>query len=174
MCGPALPVACTPGDNLAVHVALTVTRRGDVLCVSVGDERELGYWGEVLTTAAETCGVAGLVIDGCVRDVTALEAHRFGVFATGIALTGATKSRPGSIGRPASVGDVLVRHGDVVIGDRDGVAVIPAGELDAVLVAARARAATEADMFAQLRGGRTTVELLALDTSPIDVDLPGP
>ena len=78
---PAFPVQCTPADNLAVHVGVTRAARGAVLVVNVGDVRELGYWGEVLTTAAEARGLAGLVIDGCVRDVTALAAHGFPVFS---------------------------------------------------------------------------------------------
>jgi len=73
-----------------------------VLVVDVGDERELGYWGEVLTTAAEARGLAGLVIDGCVRDTAALAAHAFPVFSTGVALPGATKNRVGAVGVPPS------------------------------------------------------------------------
>src|SRR5215213_2118633 len=72
LAAPAYPVRCTPGDNLAIHVGAARAPEGAALVVDVGDERELGYWGEVLTTAAESRGVAGLVIDGCVRDVAAL------------------------------------------------------------------------------------------------------
>jgi 4-hydroxy-4-methyl-2-oxoglutarate aldolase len=166
--GPAMPVVCTPGDNLAVHVAVAQAPAGSVLCVDVGDERELGYWGEVLTTGAEARHIAGLVIDGCVRDVDALEAHGFPVFSTGIALTGATKDRPGSVGAPATVGDVVVHRGDVVVGDRDGVVVIRHDDLDQVAAAGRARADKELGLFEALRNGSTTVELLGLDPSPID------
>jgi 4-hydroxy-4-methyl-2-oxoglutarate aldolase len=169
LCGPALPVVCTPGDNLAVHVALTVAPAGAVLCVSVGDERELGYWGEVLTTGAEAAGVAGLVIDGCVRDVDALEAHGFPVFSSGIALTGATKNRPGSVGAPATVGDLTVARGDWVVGDRDGVVVIAAAALPEVLAAGRTRADKELGLFASLRSGATTVDLLGLDASVVTI-----
>lgn len=166
--GEALPAVCTPGDNLAIHAAVARARPGEVLCADVGGERELGYWGEVLTTASEARGLSGLVIDGCVRDVGALEAHRFPVFSTGIALTGATKARAGSVGLPATVGDVAVERGDVVVGDRDGVVVIARSALGAVLDAARARAARELELFGALRAGATTVELLDLDTGPID------
>ena len=165
--GPAVPVVCTPGDNLAIHLAVARAATGAVLCVDVGEERELGYWGEVLTTAAEARGVAGLVIDGCVRDVDALEAHGFPVFSTGIALTGATKARAGSVGVPASVGDVLVHDGDLVVGDRDGVVVVPRDAVDAVLAAGQDRAAREAGLFEALRAGGTTIELLGLDPSPV-------
>jgi 4-hydroxy-4-methyl-2-oxoglutarate aldolase len=135
----------------------------------MGSQPELGYWGEVLTTAAQARGIAGLVIDGCVRDVDALAAHAFPVFAAGIALTGATKELPGSVGRPVIAGDVEVDPGDWVVGDVDGVVVIPLAHLDAVIAAADARTAKEAALFTALRNGKTTIELLGIDPSPIDV-----
>jgi 4-hydroxy-4-methyl-2-oxoglutarate aldolase len=165
--GPAVPVRCTPGDNLAIHVGITRAAPGSVLVVDVGDEPELGYWGEVLTTAAEAAGIAGLVIDGCVRDVDALAAHRFPVFSSGIALTGATKDRPGSVGHPVVVGEVHVDAGDWMVGDVDGVVVVPHAILDDVLAAAHDRTEKEARLFEALKAGRTTVELLALDPSPV-------
>ncbi|MEX0665329.1 MAG: RraA family protein [Acidimicrobiia bacterium] len=168
LAAPAYPVQCTPGDNLAVHVAVTSSPTGAVLVVDVGDERELGYWGEVLTTAAEARGITGLVIDGCVRDVTALARHEFPVFSAGIALPGATKQQPGAVGRSATVGDVEVHTGDWVVGDADGVSVIPSGTLEDVIAAGRAREQKEQSFFDALRAGSTTVELLGLDPSIID------
>ena len=165
----AYPVRCTPGDNLAVHVGLTTAPTGSVLCVDVGDVRELGYWGEVLATAAEARGVVGLVIDGGVRDVDALKAHQFPVFSSGIALTGATKVNTGTVGATATVGDVEVQAGDWVVGDVDGVVVVAAANSAAVLQAALAREVKETDMFASLKAGATTVELLGLDASLIEV-----
>jgi 4-hydroxy-4-methyl-2-oxoglutarate aldolase len=167
LAAPALPVVCTPGDNLAIHAAVATADAGVALTVSVGDVRELGYWGEVLTIAAQSRGIAGLVIDGCVRDVARLEHHAFPVFSTGIALPGATKQSPGSVGAPAPVGGVDVHAGDWIIGDVDGVTVIPGANLEAVIDAGKARAAKEERFFAELRAGRTTVELLGLDPSPI-------
>ncbi len=123
---PAYPVGCTPGDNLAVHVAVTKAPQGSVLVVDVGQVADRGYWGEVLTTAAEAAGLAGLVLDGGVRDVAALEAHRFPVFSAAIALTGATKDKPGTVGVPVRVGGVEVAAGDWVVADVDGVAFVPA------------------------------------------------
>jgi len=166
---PAYAVACTPGDNLAVHVSVTTAPAGSVLCVDVGDVAELGYWGEVLTTGAEARGLAGLVIDGGVRDVAALEAHGFPVFAAGIALPGATKERPGVVGGRATVGGVEVGTGDWIVGDVDGVVVVPAAQLDAVLAAGQRRSDAEAGMFDALAGGSTTVDLLGLDPTPIEV-----
>jgi 4-hydroxy-4-methyl-2-oxoglutarate aldolase len=164
---PAYPVGCTPGDNLAVHVGVTKAPRGSVLVVDVGQVADRGYWGEVLTTAAEAAGLAGLVLDGCVRDVRALEEHGFPVFSAGIALTGASKDKPGTVGRPVHVGGVVVSAGDWVVADVDGVTFVPAGALGEVLAAGRAREAKEAEFFEALRCGRTTVELLGLDASLI-------
>jgi 4-hydroxy-4-methyl-2-oxoglutarate aldolase len=166
--GPAYAVRCSPGDNLPVHVAVARAPVGSVLVVDVGGERELGYWGEVLTTGAEARGLAGLVIDGGVRDVDALAAHGFPVFSTTVALPGATKIQPGTIGANAVVGDVDVVTGDWIVGDADGVAVVPAAALDDVLQAGRARADKESAMFEALRSGRTTLDLLSLDPAAVD------
>jgi 4-hydroxy-4-methyl-2-oxoglutarate aldolase len=163
LAAPAFPVRCTPGDNLAIHVAVAEAPAGHALVVDVGDEPELGYWGEVLTTGAQARRLAGLVIDGGVRDVSALEAHRFPVFSTMIALWGATKNRPGAVGSVATVGEIEVHLGDWVVGDADGVTVVPAGALARVLAAGRERAAKEVGFFAALRAGSTTMELLSLD-----------
>jgi 4-hydroxy-4-methyl-2-oxoglutarate aldolase len=167
LAAPAYPVGCTPGDNLAVHVAVTTAPAGSVLVVDVGRVPDRGYWGEVLTTAAEAAGLAGLVIDGGVRDVAALEAHGFPVFSSTIALTGASKDQPGTVGAPVRVGGVPVAQGDWVVGDVDGVTVVPGGSLAAVRQAGEARAAKEIGFFAALRQGQTTVELLDLNASLI-------
>src|SRR3954468_21374545 len=168
---PATPVVCTPGDNLAIHVAVASAASGSALVVSVGDVPELGYWGEVLTTAAQSRGIAGLVIDGGVRDIAALERLGFPVFSATIALRGATKLRPGSVGAPATVGDVDVALGDWIVGDADGVTVVPLAQLEDVIASGRARAQKESRMFEQLRDGQTTLQLLDLDPAPVTVTL---
>jgi 4-hydroxy-4-methyl-2-oxoglutarate aldolase len=163
----AFPVRCTRGDNLGIHVGVTRAPAGSVLVVDVGGEEEFGYWGEVLTTGAEARGIAGLVIGGGVRDSAALEGHGFPVFATTVALRGASKSQPGSVGIPVEVGGVRVDAGDVIVGDSDGVVVVRAAEIETVLEAARARELKEQGLFAALRGGATTLELLGLDAAPV-------
>jgi len=165
---PAFPVNCSTADNLAIHVAVAEAPAGSVLVVNVGHEPARGYWGEVLTTGAEARGLRGLVIDGGVRDVDALEAHAFPVFSTMIALRGATKQEPGNVGGTAMVGDVEVAAGDWIVGDADGVTVVPYAHLDDVLGAGRTRAEKEEHFFQELRAGRTTLQLLSLDDAPID------
>ncbi len=167
LAAPAFPVGCTPGDNLAVHVAVTRAPAGSALVVDVGRVPERGYWGEVLTTAAQARDLAGLVIDGGVRDTAALLARRFPVFSSTVSLPGATKVFPGTVGLAVRVGGAEVEPGDWVVGDGDGVVVIPGGLLQAVLAAGRARAAKEAEYFPRLESGTSTVDLLGLDTSPV-------
>src|SRR3954468_636965 len=105
---PAYTVRCAPADNLAVHLAVTLAPAGSVLVVDASHQPERGYWGEVLTTAAETRGLVGLVIDGCVRDSAALHAHGFPVFSAGLALRGASKVLGGEVGSPVTVAGVEV------------------------------------------------------------------
>ena len=109
--------------------------------------------------------MAGLVLDGGVRDVAALEAHGFPVFSATIALTGASKDKPGTVGSPCGSGGIEVAPGDWVVADVDGVAFVPGAAVDDVLAAGRAREAKEAGFFEALRAGSTTVELLGLDAS---------
>jgi 4-hydroxy-4-methyl-2-oxoglutarate aldolase len=167
---PAYPVTCAAGDNLAIHVAVAEAPAGYALVVSVGSEAERGYWGEVLTTGAQARGITGLVIDGGVRDVKALHAHGFPVFSTMIALRGATKEHPGKVGGSSIVGDIQVEQDDWIVADADGVTVVPHAKLDDVLAAGRSREAKEAKLFEELRAGRTTIELLGLDTTKITRD----
>ena len=165
---PAYPVRCTAGDNLAIHVAVARAPAGSVLVVDVGDVPARGYWGEVLTTGALARGLAGLVIDGGVRDVAALERLAFPVFSQMVALPGATKSSRGTVGVDTEVAGVPVSWGDWVVGDVDGVVVVPGSGLETTLGAGQKRAAGEVDYFAALRQGATTLELLGLDASLVE------
>ena len=167
LAAPAFTVQCPPGDNLAIHVGVVTAPAGSALVVQVDGIPERGYWGEVLTTAAEARGLAGIVIDAGVRDVDALRRHGFPVFSSCIALRGAVKETGGEVGGPVRVGDVAVRAGDWVVGDADGVVVIASGALDDVLAAGRTRAEKEEGMFARLRDGATTIQLLGLDAARV-------
>ncbi len=170
LAAPAYPVRCGANDNLALHVAVARAPRGYCLVADMGGLRERGFWGEVLTVAAQARGLAGLVIDGGVRDIAALERHRFPVFATALVLRGASKQLPGSAGLPISLEGVALAPGDWVVGDADGVVCIPSAALADVRARARARAAREQQIFAALRSGRTTLELLDLDASLVTLE----
>ena len=158
---PAYPLTCSPGDNLAIHVGLERAPRGSVLVVSTGDF-VAGYWGEVLTVAAEAAGIVGLVIDGGARDIAALAARRFPVFARGVSVRGTIKASVPSVGKPQLITGVPVAAGDLVVADDDGVVIVPAAEAERVLAAGEARAAKEAAMMGQLKQGATTLELMGL------------
>ena len=162
MAGPAWPVRCAPGDNLAIHHGLASAPEGSVLVVD-GAGVEVGYWGEVLTVQAQAGGLAGLVINGCVRDIDALRARGFPVFARGVSMIGTVKTCAPSWGAPIHMLGVDVAPGDMVVADADGVLVLPAAELERTIKAGIERERKEARFMEQLAGGATTLELLGLD-----------
>lgn len=158
---PAFPVRCSPGDNLAIHLAVEQAPRGSVLVVTT-DDFIAGYWGEVLTVAAEAAGIVGLVIDGGVRDVAAMTRRRFPVFSRGISVRGTIKASAPSVGQPILMTGVQVAAGDLVVADDDGVVVLPNARVNEVLAAGEARVQKEADFMVRLARGETTVDLLGL------------
>ena len=161
MAGPAWPVRCAPGDNLAIHHGLATAPKGSVLVVD-GAGVETGYWGEVLTVQAQAAGLAGLVINGCVRDIDAMQARGFPVFARGISMIGTVKACAPSWGTPMQMLGVDVAVGDMVVADTDGVLVLPATELERTIKAGIEREQKEALFMEQLAKGATTLELLGL------------
>jgi 4-hydroxy-4-methyl-2-oxoglutarate aldolase len=160
--GPALTVDTRPADNLMLHYALLKARPGDVLVVDAKAFLEAGPWGDVLTAAAIKAGVAGLVINGSVRDASAIVDLGFPVFCRGLSIKGTGKHQPGRVNVPVSIGDVLIRPGDVIVGDRDGLVVVAPEEIEAVIASAEAREAKEAEFRAAIERGATTAELLGL------------
>ncbi len=159
---PALPVWCPSADNLAIHLAVAGAPPGSALVVAVEGMPERGWWGEVLTVAAQARGIVGLVIDACVRDTAAIAERGFPVWTRGVALPGAQKVDPGRVGAPVDIRGATVELGDWVVADADGVVVITGPDLADVVAAGGERAAREARMFDELASGRTTVELLGL------------
>ena len=162
--GPAVTVTGPPADNLWLHRAVYECKPGDVLVVCVSGAYEWGYWGEVLSCAALEQGIAAVVIDGCVRDLVRLGKLGLPVFARGSAIRGTAKHRDGAgaINEDLVVGDVVVRRGDWVVGDEDGVVVIPRGRLSEVVAQGHERAAKEAEIIQALRNGKRTLDLYDL------------
>lgn len=159
--GPAFPLRCAAGDNLAIHLAVDQVPRGHVLVVDAMGYIA-GYWGEILTVAAQARGVTGLVIDGGVRDVTAIEKRQFPVFARGVGMRACVKAHAPSVGEPVVIGGVTVAPGDLVVADADGVTCIPQAQVQRTLAAARQRAEKEAGIIKRLQAGETTVDILGL------------
>jgi 4-hydroxy-4-methyl-2-oxoglutarate aldolase len=162
LAGRALTVDAAPADNLILHFALLKACPGDVLVVDAKGFVEAGPWGDILTQAAMAKGVAGLVIDGAVRDAATIEEMGFPVFCRGLSIKGTGKNQPGRVRMPIVLGGTPISTGDIVIGDRDGVVVVGAEEAETVLQSARRRASKEEGFRASLREGRSTVELLGL------------
>jgi 4-hydroxy-4-methyl-2-oxoglutarate aldolase len=164
--GPAITVSCAPGQNLAVHEALYVADAGDVLVVDVGGGYEYGYWGEILTVAAQARSLAGLVIDGGVRDGDRIMERGFPVFARRRCVRGTGKAHSsGTINGPIRIGEVAIEPGDLVVGDGDGVVVVPSAQVDAVLAAGRTREDDEARIMQSLERGQTTLEVYGFNTA---------
>jgi len=162
LAGPALTVLCPPGDNLMIHVAVARAQAGAVLVAQCHDAG-YGVWGEVLTVAAKARGIAGLVLDGSVRDLGAIQRLGFPVFARGTALPGTAKSARGAVGVVTSCGGAPVWPGDLIVADESGIVVIRLQEAEHILARAEERCRKEATMMDELRGGRTTMDLFGLD-----------
>jgi 4-hydroxy-4-methyl-2-oxoglutarate aldolase len=162
LAGRALTVSCPPGDNLTIHAAIDHARPGDVMVVDFNGELEAGPFGDILATACMARGITGLVIDGCVRDGASLRELGFPVFARGLSMKGTTKTAFGALGETVLCGGVSVSPGDIVVGDDDGVVVIPAGRAAEVAAAAEQRDRDEEVIRAKLRDGALTLDLLKL------------
>lgn len=156
--GRALPVEAAVGDNLALHWGIAEAQPGDVLMVDAGGGAH-GYFGEVMAVASLARGITGLVIDGGVRDTVQLAELGFPAFSTAISIRGTEKTWPGAVGRTTTLRGRVVERGDLVVADRDGVAVIPQAEVPRVIKAARERVVKEDMYMERLRGGELTLDL---------------
>jgi 4-hydroxy-4-methyl-2-oxoglutarate aldolase len=159
VCGPVFTIRSMPGDNLLLHRAVAAAAAGDVLVAEMSGFHEAGYWGEILTVAAQVRGIAGLVIDGCIRDASEIEALAFPAFCRGLSIVGTTKYGAGTLGEAVSIGDVRIEPGDVIVGDRDGLVAVPAGRLEETIARCEARVRKEQSTMQSLREGKTTLEI---------------
>lgn len=162
VCGPALTVKAYACDNLMPHKAMQIARPGDVLVVSAGGHLDGALWGDLLTKSALARGLGGLVIDGAVRDRDDIEALGFPVFSTAVLPGGTYKTNPGSINVPVSVAGAVVEPGDLVLGDGDGVVVVPRAMLDRVADGARSIAEREVEMTERVGRGELIFDILDL------------
>jgi 4-hydroxy-4-methyl-2-oxoglutarate aldolase len=143
MAGTAVTVLCWSGDNLMVHVAVEQARPGDVLVITTSSPSTDGLVGELLATVMRVRGVRGLVVDAGVRDVAELRRLEFPVWSRAISAQGTVKASAGSVNVPISVGGTVVRPGDAIVADDDGVVCVPREQAAAVVAAGRARVERE-------------------------------
>jgi len=153
MAGPALTVRTRPGDNLMVHKAIDVAEAGDVVVVDGGGDLTNALIGELMSAHSAKRGLAGLVINGAIRDAAALREARFPVFAAGVTHRGPYKDGPGEIGVPISIEGMVIMPGDLMLGDDDGLLCVPLGEVEFVYRAAVAKHAAEETQMAAIRAG---------------------
>ena len=161
VCGPAFTVDVRPGDNLMIHAAIALARPGDVLVIDGKADQTAALMGTIMMTACKQRGLAGVVIDGAVRDSLEIDEMDFAVFSFGTNPNGPTKNVPGRIGHAVSCGDVIVRSGDLVVADADGVVVIERERVEGLLPLARSKVEDEAARIAQIRQGNTSASWLA-------------
>jgi 4-hydroxy-4-methyl-2-oxoglutarate aldolase len=163
--GPAFTVHSPPGDNLWLHRAIAIANPGDVLVVFTENVYEHGYWGEIMSTAANAAKLGGLVIDACVRDGALLGKGGFPVFARGLCIRGTGKdfAARGWLNHPLLVGDITVEPGDLIVGDTDGVVAIPRGRVEEVVQKSREREDKEAETMRQLTAGAKSIDLYGWD-----------
>ncbi len=168
MAGRAVTVSGPPADNLWLHRAVYSAGDGDVLVAATGSHYEAGYWGEVLSHAARARRLGGVVIDGCVRDRDRLADIGLPVFGRGFCMRGTSKhgDGDGAINCPLTLGDVVVSPGDFVLGDGDGVLVLPFDRLYEVTELAVARQRHEVEVISALKAGATTLDLYGFPAEP--------
>lgn len=151
--GPALTVQTRAGDNLVVHRALDLAEPGDVLVVDGGGYDGRAVLGEIMVRYAATRGVAAIVVDGAVRDVEGLAQSPVAVFARSVNHLGPYKDGPGEVHGQVQVGGTVVRSGDVLVGDADGVVVLPAARAQQVVATGEGRLRDEDVMMAAIADG---------------------
>ena len=153
MAGAAFTVKTRPGDNLMVHKALDIAEPGDIVVVDAGGDLTNAIIGELMLAHAVKRGLGGIVINGAVRDVAALRAQRFPVFAAGATHRGPYKDGPGEINVPIAIDGMVIEPGDLMIGDDDGILCVPFDQVERVHTATHAKHDSEIKQMAEIEAG---------------------
>ena len=160
--GSAVTVLCGAGDNLMIHAAIAVVQAGDVLVVTTFSESTDGMFGELLARSCVAHGVVGLVIDAGVRDTTELTALGFPVWSKAVSAQGTSKTIAGSVNVPVVCAGAAISPGDVIVGDADGVVVVPRNSVKAVVAAVDQRLAKEDHTRERLKAGELGLDIYGL------------
>ncbi len=151
--GPALTVKARPGDNLMLHKALDIANPGDVIVCDAGGDLTNSLFGEMMLAHAVKRGVAGIVLNGAIRDSGAIRAGSFPIFAAGVSHRGPYKDGPGEINVAIAIDGMVIEPGDLIVGDDDGLICVPFDQIAAVLAAASAKHAAEHKQLAEIAAG---------------------
>lgn len=162
VCGTAVTVFGHPGDNWMLHVAAEMLRAGDVVVMGFASETRDGMFGELLATSFRARGGLGLIIDAGVRDTAELSDMKFPVWSRVVNAKGTIKATVGSVNIPVVCAGAVVNPGDVIVGDDDGVVVVPAAEAEAVAAASQAREAKEAKTRERLKAGELGLDIYGM------------
>ena len=158
LAGPAFTVRTRPGDNLMIHKALHMAAPGDVIVVDGGGDLTNALIGELMVATAQRRGLAGMGLNGAIRDARTLRQGSFPVFAAGVTHRGPYKDGPGEINVPISIGGMVIEPGDLIIGDDDGVLCIAFDQVGSVLTAAQAKSAAEVGMMRAIQDGTQNID----------------
>lgn len=158
--GPAFTVDVRPGDNLMIHAAMSLAQPGDVLVIDGKGDLSSALMGTIMMTACRQLGIAGVVVDGAVRDTLEIDEMDFPVFSAGANPNGPTKNVAGRLGHPVSVGGVTVYPGDLVVADADGVVVVEREKAASLLPLAHRKVADESARIAAIKEGDTAAKWL--------------
>lgn len=161
--GPACTVQIVRDDSMGIFKGLSTAKTGDVLVVAVNGHMSYAFLGEIVITMAQTMGLAGIVIDGAVRDSQAIIQSRFPVFCQGITPSIGTSSKLSQVQVDIQCGGVAVHSGDIVVGDGDGVVVVPKNEMQAVWQKAKEKEKIDRQRLAELAGNTTAVRTFLQD-----------
>jgi regulator of RNase E activity RraA len=153
LAGPAFTVKTRPGDNLMVHKAIAIAEPGDIIVVDAGGDLTNAIIGELMLAQMVKRGLGGIVINGSIRDVAAIRAQGFPVFAAGVTHRGPYKDGPGEINVPVAIDGMVIEPGDLVLGDDDGLVSVPFAEVEAVYQATVKKAAAEAQQMQAIKAG---------------------
>ncbi len=153
MVGVAITCHAGPADNLALFGALHAARKGDILIAATDAFTATAVTGDLLLGMARNCGIAGFVTDGLVRDLVGILAVGLPVYCAGITANSPARSGPGTVGLPIVIGDVVIQSGDIVVGDRDGVVIVPQAQAQDVLNKLGDVRAAEAGLEAKVKAG---------------------
>jgi 4-hydroxy-4-methyl-2-oxoglutarate aldolase len=153
LCGPALTCQCQPLDNLTMHAAMHIGKPGDVMVVTFGGNPNQGPFGDCCTTLAKAKGFEGVVLDTGVRDGATAKDMGLPIFCCGHSVTGTIKKEFGTVNNPISIGGQIVKPGDIILGDDDGVVVIPLEIAEDILKKAQKRQADEIIIRERFRNG---------------------
>lgn len=160
--GPALTIDMRPGDNLMIHYALLKAKAGDVLVIDCKGFLEAGVWGDVLTTQALAIGLAGIIVNGAVRDAENIIKMEFPVFTRGLSIKGTGKNQPGKVNVAVTISDCIINPGDIIIGDIDGVVVVKPESIENAISLATERENKERNFKKKIELGATTADLMNL------------